>query len=654
MYKTRFFIAALALVVSSASLAAASAPPVQLAAAALSNGWDIKKIAVNDNGAVVFAGGDFQGYADGLVFSAPSRFYRFATLGYEPPGTPGLVYAGFAGRYSGGLALNKAGDVVFSASLVACDQADLGACLQVHPRVNALFHYSDPQFKGDRIAMQGDPVPGRAGFTFHSFERVWVNEPGDAAFVAGVVSAGKPGEIRSGLFLYRKGSVQTVAVGGEEGIDLDSPKFALAFSEAGDLFFFTPISGRVYRFVNGALSIRLQPGVRVGLAGEVITAIHEAVPNGNGLVAFHGSFGPNPEQQGIYLLGYGNDVMRVVADGDDAPGGGKFALWVQARDRFNNLHVYPVSVPLKLGGSGDVRIAFSAPIRMGAAAEDGPATPAGLFMFNANHGTMGKVVRSGDPRPDIPSQGFGFYYSSIAFDLNDAGLVAFNPSGDGIFLALNGDVSALAARGGSTGLQDGTDYTIKEIGTFLLNGSRTVAFQASICCGAYVQGVFLAKPRTPPVPGGGFEAVTDSGLPQNWTTWWTNFGKGDVAQYNSGGHDSYDWYSVMRMHTGTGGGAVFALSDPVPVTPGTTYMLESRMRFYFDDPADRCFFTVVQLDASGAQVGESEVLGFAGDSYWTWQPMRVLLHAAPNAAFIRYRFGLISPREKYLDVDALQ
>jgi len=124
-------------------------------------------------------------------------------------------------------------------------------------------------------------------------------------------------------------------------------------------------------------------------------------------------------------------------------------------------------------------------------------------------------------------------------------------------------------------------------------------------------------------------------------------------QYNSGGHDSYDWSSTMRLHTGPGGGAVFALSDPVATTPGATHIVESRMRFYVD-PGDACFFTVLQYDRTGKQVAENETVGFRDHSHWSWQPMRVLLYTVPDAVSLRYRFGLISAAEKSLDVDALQ
>jgi hypothetical protein len=651
MHNIRFLPAGLLAMVLFSMGAARGSAPVPLTAAALSNGWDIKKMALNDNGAVLFAGGDFQGMADGIVFSAPSRFYRIANLGYEPPGTPGLVYAGFPGRFFGDLALNKAEDVVFSASLVACDQADVDACVRVHPRVNALFHYRN--YQGDRIVKEDDPVPGREGYFFRTFDRIWLNAPGDIVFKAGISRAGMS-ELHAGLFLYSKGLILTVAVEGDPTIDLNSAKFSLAFSDAGEVLFFSPVANTVYRFSGGLLATVLAPGMAWSGGDEWrLETVYEAVPNRAGDVVFHGAFvisqTGHPTRQGVYLLRHDGTLDRILIDGDASPAGGRFVLVMETTDRFGGKHVVPISVPLKLNDDG--MAVFAAPIPDGTSLPQGPfSTPAGLFSYR--RGGLAAIVVAGDPRPDDPSSGFGFAYPNIEFDVNNTGLVAFNPDGNGIFLALNGEVAALSVRGGSTGLQEGTEYSIGEFRSFLLNGARTVAFQASICCGPYVQGIFLARPRTPSVPNGGFEAV-EGGVPQNWSTWWTNFGTGDVAQYNSGGNDSYDWYSTMRMHVGAGGGAVFALSDPVTVSPVTAYMLESRMRFYFDY-GDTCFFTIIEYDSAGNQVGENEVLGYAGDSYWSWSPMRVLLHTAPNAAFLRYRFGLVSSREKYLDVDALQ
>jgi hypothetical protein len=95
-------------------------PAVSLVPAVVSNGWPIGKYVLNDAGTVVFAGGDFQGMADGIVYSSPARFFKIASLGYGVPGVPGSIFAGFPMGNFGDLALNQDNYVVFTASFVAC------------------------------------------------------------------------------------------------------------------------------------------------------------------------------------------------------------------------------------------------------------------------------------------------------------------------------------------------------------------------------------------------------------------------------------------------------------------------------------------------------------------------------------------------------
>ncbi len=623
----------------------ASSQPMSLTAAVVSNGWPIKRFVLNDTGAVVFAGGDFQGSADGIVFSAPSRFYRLANLGYEPPGSPGMVFAGFPGRYFGDLALNRAGDVVFSASMVACASYDLESCLRTSPRLNGLFRIHNDQ--GSRIVVEGDSVPDHPGYLFRSFDRIWLNTGSDIAFRGHVYDPAKPSESVAGLFVYSAGRLQTVALvettPRRPRTDVNSPGFELTIDDEANVVFFSPLAGAVCRYSGGVLSTVLSAGASLGPA-ETLTSLHEAVPNRNGDIAFHASFGPEPAQQGIYLMRRDGSIERLLADGDATPAGGRFALWREETDRFGYKHQVMVGTSLQLNDSG--MVLFVTPVR------EGP-TSAGLFSYRK--GEISTVAADGDPRPDDPRQriSFGFQGQDISFLLNNNGMTAFNPAGAGIFLALDGKRAAVALNGGPTGPVEGTEYSIRELRSFSLNESGTVALQAPLCCGPYVEGIFLARLRPPAIPNGGFEGPGDFRLPQAWTTWWTNSGTGDASQYDSGGHDSFDWYSSLRLHVGPGGGSVFVLSDPTAVTPGTTYLLESRMRFFFDAAADTAYFTVIQFDSAGGVVGEDEVLGVAGDSLWTWEPKRLLIYTAPNAAFVRYRFGLISPHEKYLDVDYL-
>ena len=151
----------------------------------------------------------------------------------------------------------------------------------------------------------------------------------------------------------------------------------------------------------------------------------------------------------------------------------------------------------------------------------------------------------------------------------------------------------------------------------------------------------------------GFEIPGTGGLPVHWTTAWTNFGQGEAHMYDSNGEDSFEGRITLRLHVGPSGGAEFVLSDPIPVSPKTDYFLQARMRYNLVGGADSVYYTVIQFDSGGNELGLNETRGIAGDDFWTWQPKRLLLHTTPNAAFIRIRFGLIAASESYLDVDAV-
>ncbi len=157
--------------------------------AALSDGWPIKRYVFNDAGTVVFAGGDYQGQADGIVLSSATQFKKFAALGDPVPGLPGNLFAGFPMRDFGDLALNNEDDVAFSADIVACPSAAaLSSCLNSNPRVSGLFLYSGGKIS--KVALEGDPVPGRAGIKMHGFPRLQLNDTGDIAFACSTSTAG--------------------------------------------------------------------------------------------------------------------------------------------------------------------------------------------------------------------------------------------------------------------------------------------------------------------------------------------------------------------------------------------------------------------------------------------------------------------------------
>jgi hypothetical protein len=179
-------------------------------------------------------------------------------------------------------------------------------------------------------------------------------------------------------------------------------------------------------------------------------------------------------------------------------------------------------------------------------------------------------------------------------------------------------------------------------------------FTAALCCGKFTEGIFKAVTASIAVPSGGFEIPGHAGLPGGWQTWWTNSGSGATWQYNSGGVDAFEGNSVLRLHVNPGGGSLFALSDPIPVSPGASFRITCRMRFYFSSNSDRAYFSVIQEDGSGRAVDFNEVAAVRGESLWSWIPKSMVIRASPEASAIRVRFGLVAGSESYFDIDSVR
>jgi photosystem II stability/assembly factor-like uncharacterized protein len=158
----------------------------------------------------------------------------------------------------------------------------------------------------------------------------------------------------------------------------------------------------------------------------------------------------------------------------------------------------------------------------------------------------------------------------------------------------------------------------------------------------------------PDIPNGDFERLDENGLPAHWQIVWHNSGSGAAFQYDSGGADAFQGNSVLRLHVDPGGGSTFVLSDAIPIAPGTTYQISSRMRFNLAADSDAVFFSIIQFDNDGNVVGFDEVRGRQGENYWTWQARRLLIRTSPNTTSIRIRFGLLAAGESYMDVDAVR
>ena len=170
---------------------------------------------------------------------------------------------------------------------------------------------------------------------------------------------------------------------------------------------------------------------------------------------------------------------------------------------------------------------------------------------------------------------------------------------------------------------------------------------------AFVAKIAFPLP-SPVIPNGDFETPGEGGFPRGWETVWSNSGAGDALRYDSGGGDSFDGASVLRLHVGPGGGSVFVLSAPIAVSPATDYLITAQMRFNLTSETDAVFFSISQFEDSGRTVGFDEATARRGDSLWNWRPQRLQIRSAPTATSIRIRIGIETAGESYLDVDGVR
>ena len=189
---------------------------------------------------------------------------------------------------------------------------------------------------------------------------------------------------------------------------------------------------------------------------------------------------------------------------------------------------------------------------------------------------------------------------------------------------------------------------------FLQNDRGDAAFLSGLCCDSFPAGIFLSASPDVHTLHGDFELTGELGLPANWQTVWHNSGSGVAFRFDGNDSEAMKGTSVLRLHVDAGGGSTFVLSDPLPVSADSVYIVSSWMRYNLVSPNDSVFFSVLQFDAAGNVVGFDEVPGIAGENYWQWEPERLLIHTTAVASSVRIRFGLISASESYLDVDAVQ
>ncbi len=643
--------------ISGLNSSAQTAPASGISPVILSSGWPIRDIQTNDLGSVAFIGGGHDEYsnvgmADGAVLVTGDGIDKFAAVGDPVPDRPGRVFAGFVSK-----SLNNNDHVAFVA--LTLPAADSTNCLQIPWPSNCipgLYLYSDGHVRG--IAQPGDVAPDTGGRTFTGFGSAHLNDQGMIAFTAGIGSNDGV-SATGGFFLFDGKNTRKIVMTGENvpqlGLigNLPGPFF---FSSTGVLTFYD--GGVVAQYANGEFSKVLTVGDPSPGGGTVPQFDQLVSISGNreGDVVFE-TRGVPYENSGIYLVRRDGQVNRILAHGDPCPVGGKFSLTYTVY-RYHIPVTYLSDLNPQINDAGEVIFVTSV---------NGGTAAAGIFLHS--DGQVRALVVNGEALPSDPSRLILLLYNDGYSVYSLLNTISFGPLGEVVFTAYKArdlaDISNIAIfrmdKGTIYPLVVNWDVAPGSGGQFAnlffpfvaTNALGDVVFLSNLYGSTYVRGLYRTSLLSPDVPNAGFEASAGDGLPEHWTTSWTNFGNGVGWAYDSGGQDSYEGKSDLRLELAPSGGAVFVVSDPISVSPGTDYLLRCRMRYNLSLPSDSVYFTVIQSDSSGNTVGLNETRGVQGDNFWTWQSKKLLFHTAPNAAVIRIRFGLIATTESYLDVDAV-
>jgi hypothetical protein len=256
------------------------------------------------------------------------------------------------------------------------------------------------------VVRTGDAAPG--GGTFDRFGQealpviAPVNASGDVAFFA-TLSRGTADE---GIFLQRRGRIQTVAREGDRvpGVGRLSgfgkhPTPAL--SDNGTVAFAAAVAGGravegIFAWSAGRLSaVAITGSPAPGMPSSVLAGLDVPAVNARGDVVFLAAVRRGRESLDAILVSTGGALRKVVAQGDPAPAGGVFAAFG----------------PPAINARGAV--AFAAVV-------EGKAVPGGVFVASGDRIQM--VVGAGEETP------IGGIFAKISerVGLSDAGIVAFH------------------------------------------------------------------------------------------------------------------------------------------------------------------------------------------------------------------------------------
>ena len=276
---------------------------------------------VNDRGQVAFFATLARARSsEGMFLADGSRIQVIALSGAPVPG--GGKLASFAAHPVP--ALNRAGDVAFTASIVG-GKASEGLFLAKDRRLRA-------------IAMSGSAASGIPGGAFSEFQPPALNDRGDVAFLAGV-RRGR--DSLEAIYLYRRGNLRKIAAAGDpapEGgtfVAFGAP----ALNNSADIAFAAviddgPSSGGI--IVVSARKARLLVGTGAPEPyGGIFAQFSDRVNiNNSGNVLFNAVLKLGAVAQALFVT-EGNEVRPVAAVGQASPSSSGFSalgLWTGLSD----------------------------------------------------------------------------------------------------------------------------------------------------------------------------------------------------------------------------------------------------------------------------------------------------------------------------------
>ncbi|MVP02576.1 hypothetical protein [Paenibacillus lutrae] len=149
---------------------------------------------------------------------------------------------------------------------------------------------------------------------------------------------------------------------------------------------------------------------------------------------------------------------------------------------------------------------------------------------------------------------------------------------------------------------------------------------------------------------GGFEQDEDlTSKPDFWEVFWRN-GSSIDAYAKQAPYEPFDGQLHYRLFSGAGdpSSEVFAVSSPIPVPQGFSYLLNAQMRYTLAS-GGKCTFSILEQDASGAII--NEIHHDYKDGGWQWNDKHILYQPLPATHSIVIRFGIGGESESYLDID---